>query len=363
MDNDQIFERGFEVLRQSYTFLFNVADRKGHWGETRGTALAALAVNLREDANSPWLKSARQWLLSEQISGGTAAGCWGEEVWDTAMALISMKDLGVSSRDPAVVHALNWVSSLFSRNGRANWHDEPWETSWALMAILKCGNIPENVKVRECLEWLASLIDSHGLLVSPHYSAYFILLVKESHKASLPTDARKNLETFSQRCSDYLLSNLRSCDPATLWMNEAWANGQILWMLCSVNLLPVEELLLLDKVILWFEKNQNADGGFGDVEDTACAIIGLYKLLEELDDHAKTSPQSRRKQSIEARLRKAVPVPFLHQKYRLFTYNREARIYSMNFGKTFFKVIAIISGIIGFLAAILAFWEHFYGKH
>jgi len=51
LDNDQIFERGFEVLRQSYTFLFNAADRKGNWEETRGTAMAALAVNLREDGN------------------------------------------------------------------------------------------------------------------------------------------------------------------------------------------------------------------------------------------------------------------------------------------------------------------------
>jgi hypothetical protein len=361
MDNDQLLDRGLEVLRRSYAFLFKVADRKGHWGETRCTALAATAVDLREDGNSQWLKAAKRWLLSEQISDKMADGSWGEEVWDTAMAVISLKDIGMSSRDPALVRAINWLSGLFSRNGRANWHDEPWETSWALMAILKCGYVPNVVKVRECMEWLASLVAPNGLLVSPHYSAYFLQLERESQKASLPADARKNLEAVSRRCSDYLLSTLRSSDPASLWMSEAWANGQILWMLCCVHSFPVKDAHLVDKALKWFETNQNVDGSFGDVEDTACAIIGLYKLMEELDDYMEGLPHSKHRQPIEKRFRKTIPVPPLHYRYKLFAYDPETQIYAVQFSRAFFNTVATISAIIGFFAAVVALWQYFHG--
>jgi hypothetical protein len=75
-----IERRVVELLVGGFGYLASTASRTGHWNEVRSTSLAGMCLQLREPGGSPWLSAVREWLFSQQMSDGTAAGSWGEEV-------------------------------------------------------------------------------------------------------------------------------------------------------------------------------------------------------------------------------------------------------------------------------------------
>jgi len=350
----QRIEAVIELLKDSYAFLFRAASKSGHWNEIRCTALAAMCLELREDGSSRWLNAIKTWMESEQST--EVCGSWGEEIWDSAMCIIALKDLGVTSNDPIVDKGLTWIASLFSVNGRNNWHDEPWETSWALIAFLKAGRIPENVDAAAAMKWLSSLQDKSGKIIAPHYTAYFLLINHFSErKINLSDEIRKELEDTAQKCQNYLVKSLRESDPNHLWTGEAWANGQILWSLCLPGRFPVADDKLILKTISWFEENQKTDGNWSDIEDTASAILGLAALSKNLLKYEAKQLKIHRdiNREFENRLRKAVPVPFLNIKKRFFEREKETGYFVINVKESTAKYLGGTVGVLGVVASMI----------
>ena len=357
----QRIEAVIELLKDSYAFLFRAASKSGHWNEIRCTALAAMCLELREDGSSRWLNAIKTWMESEQST--EVCGSWGEEIWDSAMCIIALKDLGVTSNDPIVDKGLTWIASLFSVNGRNNWHDEPWETSWALIAFLKAGRIPENVDAAAAMKWLSSLQDKSGKIIAPHYTAYFLLINHFSErKINLSDEIRKELEDTAQKCQNYLVKSLRESDPNHLWTGEAWANGQILWSLCLPDRFPVADDKLILKTISWFEENQKTDGNWSDIEDTASAILGLAALSKNLLKYEAKQLKIHRdiNREFENRLRKAVPVPFLNIKKRFFEREKETGYFVINVKESTAKLLigTIGVGVLSRVAEMLQIYPY-----
>jgi hypothetical protein len=346
----------FELLIDSYGFLFRVASKKGHWNEIRCTALAAMCLQLREDGSSRWINEVRAWMQAEQLDEGPVRGSWGEEIWDTAVCIIALKELQVSSRDKSVQNGLKWIADLFSVNGRNNWHDEPWETSWALLAILRAGRILPKVDVGAAIEWLASLQDDSGKIIAPHYTAYFVLINHFSRKVNLSDEIRTVLKLCAQKCQSYLIDALRISEAERLWTGEAWANGQILWCLCLSDRFPVTDNELVGKTIGWFEQNQSSEGNWSDIEDTASATLGLAALLKNLLRHKALKAERPKDvdREFEHRLGRAVPVPKLSIHRHLVERDPETGYTAINFKQSTARLVFAVIGFVGLTLGLMA---------
>ena len=352
-------ERIYSLLTQGYFFLFQEGGKEGHWYETRSTALAGMCLEIREHGDSQWLKSVRKWLLDNQITEGDATGSWGEEIWDTAMAIIALKSFGVSSKDESIQKGLKWISALYSVNGRGNWHDEPWETSWALMAILTSGLSVEQVNIVKAIEWLISFQDTDGRIISPHYTAYFVLINSRLDKVEIDTTSRERIAQANKKAIECLVMLLEESDKDRLWTGEAWSNGQILWSLSMGRAFPVSNGVLLNKTIHWFESTQSKSGNWRDIEDTASAILGLYSLLETIVANTEGIQSAK---EIYKVLQKRVPTPSLYIKRPFIERHKDIGGISINFSNRMVRVIATI-GLLATISATIAqlidfLWNH-----
>ena len=342
-------DRISEMLKHGFTSLFRRASRHGHWQEVRSTALAAMCVQLREDGQSLWLRTIGDWLRAKQIQEGESSGSWGEEVWDTAMCIIALKDLEVSSKDPAIESAMAWMGSLFSQNRRDNWHDEPWETSWALLAVCRCGRLSQRIDVEKALTWLVSLQTANGIIVAPHYTAYFVLIESWSSRLALSEECRILCRDAKTRCVSALNQLLEESPAEVLWTGEPWSNGQILWALCSTGSFPFANQVLVEKTLAWFEHAQAADGSWFDAEDTSSAILGCVALLELLTLGDRfTQPSSRQevRREIELQLRRAVRVPSVASRLRVVERDPETGYIAINLREQTVKIVLWFLGIV-----------------
>jgi len=351
--------RIIDLLIGGFTYLANNASQTGHWGEVRSTSLAGMCLQLREPGGSKWLTAVREWLFSQQITHDSSSGSWGEEVWDSAMCLLALRELDVPSTESRLNAGIGWVGRLFSANGRGNWHDEPWETSWALIALLRIGRIPEQVDIARAMHWLASLQNPEGRIISSSYSAYFVLIEHWARASGeVEPDAFRSVAT---KAAQYLKQDWRDSSPDSLWGGEAWLNGQVLWALGHAEQIDVTELGLLDKTIQWFERNQDPEGNWSDVEDTASAILGLHRLLWALMRQRLGDDRSDRElnEVLENRIRKAVPMPLLRLKRRLIERDPELGYLSVNVRESTVRVVigAVVFlsvGLVGWLADVIA---------
>jgi hypothetical protein len=271
----------YSMLTRAYLWLFRTAKPGGHWGEVRSTALAGLCLGYVMPQNSRWVRGVQSWLRRQQTSMGEGKASWGEELWDTSMAVIALLRLGTSPQDPMIQSALQWQLNLYDQNGHRNWHYEPWETSWTVLSLLEAA--PKGTfrgEAYQATQWLVGLQDVSGRIVAPHYTAYFLQIYsKLKERGELRHD-----HAFGQaknRALDYLMSSI---DPNRLWTGEAWSNGQILWSLLAAAELDEFGPDVVRPIAQWFERTQHEEGCWGhDAEDTASSILGLYQLVRRLE--------------------------------------------------------------------------------
>ena len=358
------------MLEKGYSYLFKNASKLGHWREPRSTALAVMCLAMRNDGESRWLLELGNWIRSNQTKKGSMKGSWGDEVWDTAMCVMALRDLRVPAEDRSIRTAMSWMQDIFSCNGKNNWHYEPWETSWALMAIFRCDTYPELVNIPEAIKWLSALQsdegEDKGKIVSPHYTAYFILLhdffsdTRHSHEKIDPKEfheLKDLLSGTSKKCSQYLLSQLELAADDKLWTGEAWSNGQILWALSRANEFPFDNSRLVKKIVNWFKTTQKKKGNWSDVEDTASAILGLCEFARGIirAEVKAAGAKERIISQLETDLKKAVPLPKLWIKKPIYEFDQDTGFVSLNARK---KYILWITGSVAAVAAIITFIQN-----
>jgi hypothetical protein len=351
----EAIDRIYHLLCTGYSYLYETGKSKGHWDDIRGTALAAVAMDLKEQPNSTWLRLIRTWLEANQIKEGEVAGSWGEEIWDTAMCVLAMKSFEISSKDPIIRSSVEWIFSLYKLSKRDNWHDEPWETSWALIAILTAGTVPGQLKIEEPINWLLAFQDEKGEIIAPHYTAYFIMIWDKLKKTHLDPNLVEKFSQGRDMAVNFLVEQLKTPYEEILWGGEAWANGQILWALCATNGFPYEDEALLEKTITWFEVHQTKQGNWSDIEDTASTLIGLYHLLECLN----SSEELFKGRNIKSSLQKRLPSPEVYIKRPFIERHKDTGGISINLNSNLIKIIAIIGASGAGLATILSLFDFF----
>ncbi len=352
----------YRMVTNGYKYLYREGQKKFFWGDIRSTALVGLALVFRESLDSRWLKEIENNLYKKVDTLSENFSTWNEEIWDTAMTLLCLNEFG-STNDPIYKRALKWVKYMFNLNDRFNWHDEPWETSWATLSLLKCSPNDEDLMiVNNALKWLHSLQDKDGKIIAPHYTAYYILaialFIDQSQNLSL--EDVEILRDSQRKAASYLISIINS---KILWTGEAWSNGQILWVIASLNFLDINDHKLISIITSWFEKNQEEKGNWADFEDTASAIIGLKHLLQVLE---KRSSDFSSENIVYNTLRRYYDTPILIHKKKFIIKEDGYTVVSLSpkFKKVFIisiTIITILSTLIGFWGLISKFFISLFG--
>lgn len=347
--NEKLNKNVYHIIAKGYEWLYYQAIDNGHWGDIRSTALSAIAVELREPINSKWLQCSKKWLLGEQTRINDDFFHWNEEIWDTAMAIFALNQLHLNQKDPRYHNTIVWIENLFNKTQRNNWHDEPWETCWALIAILE-SNQPQKFfpTILASLNWLLTFRSSNGMIIAPHYTAYYIFIytkiLKWHEDLNIEFD-KKYTEAATAAC-DFLIKEIK---PDILWNGEAWANGQILWSLCYSKKFPIENEPLVEMVINWFALHQEDDfGNWEDEEDTASALIGLSHLLmriEKIENY----------EELRRRLRDKYETPDLRVKPKFIEHHANG-YYSLNLSPFILKTALIFSTMASAILLVVEFW-------
>lgn len=346
---EEIIERIYYLLGGAYNYLYETGKEIGHWEDTRGTALAGIALDLKESPNSIWIRLVRNHLIDKQIKEGEVSGSWNEEIWDTSMCVMALKSFEMSSKDPIIKRAIEWIASLYQLNKRNNWHDEPWETSWAIVAILTAGLIPAHLNIEEPIDWLLNFQEHNGRIIAPHYTAYYLIICDRLKKFNLDKTITARYEESNALSRMYLKQLLDNSSGEILWSGEAWANGQILWAICLNDNSILEDEVYILKILVWFEKNQCKQGNWSDIEDTASAIIGLHKLLCLLID----SSEYLKPKSVRLTLQKRFPSPDIYVKRPFLEMHKETGGLSINLNNRFVKNAAVLGTITAGLVTVL----------
>jgi len=173
-----------------------------------------------------------------------------------------LKTFRFSSERSSLSKGYTLDDKLIQKNNRHNWHDEPWETSWSVWAILETELSLELSEIAyNAIKWLLSLQDTDGKIISPHYTAYFILPASKllGYYLKLSQEEKDTISTAITKAVKYLINNIQK---DILWTGEPWSNGVILWILCSTGNFPYNNKDALQEVVNWFFKHQENDGNW-----------------------------------------------------------------------------------------------------
>lgn len=346
------------ITARGYDWLYERAIETGHWGDVRSTALASIALELREPINSRWLTESRNWLLFEQTEDKeTGLKHWNEEVWDTAMAVFALNRLQFNQNEDRYADSVQWIISLYDRTRRNNWHDEPWETCWALITLVFDNSAERFIDIIiSAMDWLLSLRGNHGMIIAPHYTAYYLVIYEKlkevAAKAEVKLDSK--FEVAADEAAYCLINEL---DDQLLWNGETWANGQILWALCLAGRFPLSNTSICKTVVDWFSKQQEPNYGcWEDEEDTASALIGLCQLLIGIERIGSED-------DLRVRLRAKFETPELRVRPKLFEKHSNG-YYSINlspelisWGAILFTAASVAWLLIDFGGYIISFFN------
>jgi hypothetical protein len=263
----------------------------GNWEDTRGTGDALIALqevimsdqypNLKKSSFSTIKKNA---IYSEDLTS------WGEEVWDTAIAIIAL----TKERKPDVEligKSVKWLLSIFNR-GEPSWYSEPWETLWALIALYEAFKIlPEEAKNFNPvppIQWLLRLYDDQsGILVNDHYTAQLLIVLTKwldnEFIISSEDELAERLQRMRIKSADYFIKKISFSENDELWTSETWANSLIIWGLADAGAINWKKTNVQKIIALLNNELKKADL---PTEDRAFSIIALSKLYQLLSNTA-----------------------------------------------------------------------------
>lgn len=273
-----------EIIAQLARGLIAEGCERGNWEDARGTgdALLALAEVLDEGAFPSLRRSACEFLAASATRGDAGAS-WGEEVWDSAIALTAL--CRSSCPDSGMISdGARWLLDVYQK-GDGNWYSEPWESHWALVAMhdvrVASPEATRGFDPKPALNWLLSLFDaSTGRLVNLHYTAQF--LIASSRWLDQPVmvepsgELAERLQAARITASSNLLKAMRA--DGALWSAELWANSLIVWGLADAGAAPLDQAWI-DEIARGFRKAIQREQ---PTEDRAFAILALSRLATSL---------------------------------------------------------------------------------
>ena len=137
-----------------------------------------MLAQLGEPVDSPRMKAAVDYLRGEQAADGSFWGRWGVNyIYGTWSALVALNKVGLSSDDPLMTRAADWLLKI--QNDDGGWGEscdsykldyrgyEPAastasQTAWALLALMSAGEA-DHPAVARGIKYLQSTQDAEGL--------------------------------------------------------------------------------------------------------------------------------------------------------------------------------------------------------
>ena len=346
----------YKSINKAYEWLYDSGKNLGNWKDVCSTSIVGIALAVREPENSPWIISAKEWILNQQVEVEPDVACWGEDLSATSIAIIALLRLGVSPNEPKIKKALNFIHKKFNTNGKLNWYDEPWETSWSIFAIAESGRRDFLEDAYNGIDWLISLQDADGRIVASHYSAYIIKIINALQKRQLVKEIDQiGYDETVFDASKYLIDILTE---EKLWTGESWSNGHILWALTSTDNFPYDDQKMISTIVNWFVRNQEAKGNWGSSECTGFAIKGLVSLLTgyKLYNMKDKSDTADIDTIIFNNLRRLYKTPKLAIGKRFIETHEDGSI-SLNFSPRLKKATLILLAIAGVLLTVVGMWD------
>ncbi len=282
-------EKFLHLIARTAQFLCQEG-RFGTWGTTRtsGNAVWALSdCGLMHTHQDFIMYCLRQLVESDDCIRDERGVRFNEEVWDTSVALIAIQKGAPGQFPEAVEGMVKWLLAEAQQN---NYKNEPWETMWALQALIESGARPSDISklVRRCLEWVLERRSAQGILISPHYMGFLLMVLNSVVRKFDLTDAE--MSRYSEAiadCESYLKKEfLNGMDQGILWGNEPWSIGHILLGIAESP--KASSLFFGDDefnscLLHWYEQLEwrPAGGGWIDLVETSFTLVGLANYYRE----------------------------------------------------------------------------------
>lgn len=257
---------------------------QGNWEDARGTgdALIALSEALAPDDYPALRTAAAHFLASTAIAEGESV-CWGEEVWDTSIAIMALCRAAPVDRR-LVKQGAMWLLGQYRKSGD-NWYSEPWETLWALVAMhdatLAVPELAKEFDPKPALRWLLGVIDAKsGLLVNQHYTAQFLIASSRwlDHPVMVDPDSELAARLQAARVTAAKVLHEPSRGGVALWAPDVWANALIVWGLADSGAIDLDQAWV-DTVSAGFQTMMASDL---PTEDRAFAVVALARMVRSV---------------------------------------------------------------------------------
>jgi len=156
---------------------------------------------------------------------------WNEEIWDTSVCAIAIKNATGSLHRIRLQQIKMWLIDELAYT-KDNFRNEPWESLWALFALLHTVPLTQKTTkiAQDCLKWILSKRDQRGVLISPHYVGLLLsVLGMMLEKLKLNKKESKLYKDVINKNIDYLIDEFeKHLKGKHLWSDEPWSNGLIL---------------------------------------------------------------------------------------------------------------------------------------
>jgi len=260
----------------------------GSWLDARTDATSIWALsNCGLGIKDPrFLRYCIMELIEDSITDESGL-CWNNEIWDTSVSAIAIKNFSVSDYLSDLKKIKNWLFDEISES-EDNFRNEPWESLWALFALLNLQRrkSKEFTKInKKCIEWLLSKRNKEDVLIAPHYTGLFLSVL--NHVCD--TNVLNNRERVFIRniINQNILYLKKEFDDnsknGNLWNNEPWSIGLILHGIAtSYNRggKHIFENKTFNKFLeTWCVDNWDESNGWEDVTDTSGLLIGLSEYF------------------------------------------------------------------------------------
>ena len=248
-----------------------------------------------------------KWLEKTRHPDGGCSEALNLNIWDTALSVISLLDVGFPKDDEVIQKACNWLignqnrdggwafSGVPKAKGYVNLPSDADDSALATLALLKSGFNVSHETVSRGLSWLREHQGKDGSWGTYVLGAGDVGCVSITAHAIEACLEAEGMEDEKQWAILWLKKNIQKDG----YWSDLWLAKNTYGTACALSALTKageEDCPEVGKGVNWLQETQNADGGWGEdmfgnptestVEQTAWSVYAIL-LADKNDEPAK----------------------------------------------------------------------------
>jgi len=216
-----------------------------------------------------------QWLERTRHPDGGCSEALNLNIWDTALSIITLLDMGVSRDDDVIRKACNWLienqnwdggwafSGLVKIEGYVNLPSDADDSALATLALLKSGLSASHGAVSRGLDWLRQHQGKDGSWGTYVLGAGDVGCVSITAHAIEACLIAEGMEYEKRRAVLWLKKNMKKDG----YWSDLWLAKNTYGTACALSALikaGERDCPEVEKGVNWLQYTQNADGGWGE---------------------------------------------------------------------------------------------------